>query len=162
VVVQTGPWDVANRRLEGDERWLHIGDPEYDAYLRRELESVNDLLVPQGLTVVWLTSPAIEAGRNANPPPNPPHAESDPTRMAALNRMIEEMAAARPGVVTVDLAGYLDAMPPAEDERLRPDGVHFTDDTSAEVATWLGPQILTAIAAEPAPRPPLDRPTPAG
>jgi hypothetical protein len=162
VVVQTGPWDVANRRLEGDDRWRHIGDPEYDAYLRRELQAVNDLLVPQGVTVVWLTSPAIEAGRNQSPPPDPPYAESDPARMAALNRMIEEMAAARPGVVTVDLAGYIDAKPPDEDERLRPDGVHFTDESSAEVATWLGPQILRAVATEPAPRPPLDRPTPAG
>jgi hypothetical protein len=153
-VVQTGPWDVADRRLEGDEEWRHIGDPVYDRYLEQELEAANDLLIGEGLTVIWLTAPTIEAGRNENPPPEDPYPESEPERMQRLNGLITRLAAERQGVVVVDLAAFIAAQPSSEDDRLRPDGVHFTEETSTEVASaWLGEQIVAATTREPLPEP---------
>jgi hypothetical protein len=54
------------------------------------------------------------------------------------------VAAGRDGVAVVDLGGWFAALPPGEDARLRPDGVHVTLDTTMDVAGWLGPQILAA------------------
>jgi hypothetical protein len=63
---------------------------------------------------------------------------AEPARMARLNELINQLPAARPGRVhVVDLAGWLTGT--GEDERLRPDGVHFGPDESKEAATrWLG------------------------
>jgi peptidoglycan/LPS O-acetylase OafA/YrhL len=147
-VVQTGPWDVADRKLEGDDEWRHIGDPVYDDYLRDELDAANQLLLDQGVTVVWLTAPHIEAGKNQEPPPSEPYPESDPARMDRLNAMIRELADAREGVVVVDLAAWVAGLPPGEDERLRPDGVHFDLERSVEVAQWLAPELMAATRSE--------------
>ncbi|HYZ99389.1 MAG TPA: acyltransferase, partial [Acidimicrobiales bacterium] len=59
-IVQTGPWDVADRRLPGDDTWRAPGDPIYDDYLRSELSELTDLLLDQGLPVVWLTAPHLD------------------------------------------------------------------------------------------------------
>jgi lysophospholipase L1-like esterase len=143
---------VADRRLEGDDRWRSIGDPTYDAYLRSELEAANELLVGQGVAVVWLTAPYVDTGKEMQPPPSEPLPESDPARMDALNDMIRSLADAREGVVVVDLAGHLAALPAAEDEHLRPDGVHFTPETAVEIAQdWLGEELHAATTRERAP-----------
>ncbi|HEV7757524.1 MAG TPA: hypothetical protein VGO78_00985, partial [Acidimicrobiales bacterium] len=155
-VVQTGPWDIADRKIEGDDQWRHIGDPVYDDYLRGELDAANQLLLDQGVTVVWLTAPHIEAGKNQEPPPSEPYPESDPGRMDRLNQMIRELADQREGVVVVDLAGWVESLPPGEDERLRPDGVHFELDESVEVADWLAPQVMAATLSESPPSDPDD------
>ena len=143
-VVQSGPWDVADRRLDGDSQWRHIGDPVYDRYLRGQLEDAADLLLSQGATVVWLTAPYTHTEEP----------ESDPARMDAFNAMVRDIADEREGMVVVDLAGWLEDLPEGEDTRLRPDGVHFGSDppTNLEVAQrWLGEQIMTASTLE---RPP--------
>lgn len=142
VLLQAGPWDVADRRLEGDDRWMHIGEADYDAFLRSELETATDLALDQGLVAVWLTSPEIRASGHESLSTD---AESDPARMAALNEMVQEVADAREGAVVVDLAGWVGALSEEEDERLRPDGVHFDEQTALEVAEWLGPEILAAV-----------------
>jgi peptidoglycan/LPS O-acetylase OafA/YrhL len=158
-VVQTGPWDVADRRLEGDDEWRAPGDPVYDDFLYSEISTAVDLFVDQGLVVVWLLAPHIEVGRNEEPPPDPPYAESDPARMDRLNEIVEQVAEERPSVVTVDLGEYMRGLPDGEmDPRLRPDGVHFTAETAGEVADWLGPEILAAVAAEPNPAAPPPKP----
>jgi peptidoglycan/LPS O-acetylase OafA/YrhL len=158
-IVQTGPWDVADRILPGDDTWREPGDPVYDGYLDRELSTAADLFLDQGLVVVWLLAPHIDVGRNEEPPPDPPYAESDPERMDRLNAMIERIADERQGVVTVDLGGHLRELPGGEmDADLRPDGVHFTVETATEVADWLGPAVLDAVASEPNPLAPPPMP----
>jgi peptidoglycan/LPS O-acetylase OafA/YrhL len=160
-IVQIGPWDVADRRLEGDDQWRAPGDPVYDRYLHDEIATAADLFIEQGLVVVWLLSPHIEVGRNEEPPPDPPYAESDPERMDRLNQTIEQVADERPSMVTIDLGGYLRGLPGGEmDAEVRPDGVHFTAESAEEVAAWLGPEVLAAVEAAPKPRVPPAPPTP--
>jgi hypothetical protein len=148
--VQTGPWDVADRRLPGDETWRAPGDPVFDEFLTDELSAMTDLLLDQGVTVVWVTAPHIETGRGLEPPPERPFPESEPERIDRLNEIIREIADAREGVVVVDLQGYLASLPGGEmDENLRPDGVHFEPDTAAQVARdWLGPEVIRALTLE--------------
>lgn len=144
VLLQAGPWDVAERRLEGDDRWLHIGDEDYDDFLRDEMATATDLVLDEGLVAVWLTAPYLRASGEESLSTD---AESDPARMTALNEMVRGVAADRDGAVVVDLAAWVAGLPEAEDERLRPDGVHFDVETSGEVGEVLGPDILEAVAS---------------
>jgi len=151
-VIQTGPWDVADRRLPGDDTWRAPGDPVYDDYLASELSELTDLLLDRGVKVVWLTAPHIEVGKQEEPPPAQPYAESDPARMDRLNEIIRGIVASRPNAVVVDLASYVNALPPEVDERVRPDGVHFDTDQAFNVATdWLGPAVVDAVRGRPVP-----------
>ena len=147
-VVQFGPWDVADRRLPGDDRWRHVGDPVYDEFLRGELREAVAVLSSSGAKVLWLTSPRVEMERSLVPRPPAPHPSSDPARMDRLNELVREVAAEHPDVVRVlDLAAHLRARPGGElDPSLRPDGVHVSEEASGEVAAWLGPQIVAALA----------------
>lgn len=130
-VVQTGSWDVADRRVPGDDLWRGPGDPVYDAYAQSELLAAVDLLSAGGTAVVWLTSPIPGAAAYESPrvqvfDPAPRHER--------FNALVERLPALRPGKVeVVDLAGWVASQPPEEDARLRPDGVHFTHDASVDV-----------------------------
>ncbi len=151
-VVQTGPWDVADRRLAGDDTWRAPGDPVYDDYLTSELSELTDLLLDRGVKVVWLTAPHIEVGKQEEPPPAQPYPESDPARMDRLNEIIRGIVASRPNAVLVDLARYVNGLPPEVDERVRPDGVHFDTEQAANVAAdWLGPAVVDAVRGRPIP-----------
>jgi peptidoglycan/LPS O-acetylase OafA/YrhL len=158
--IQTGPWDVTDRRLEGDDTWRAPGDPVFDQYLYDELAHVTDLLLDQGVTVVWVTAPHIEVGRLEQPPPEQPYPESDPARIDRLNEIIRQIVNEREGAVVIDLQGYLASLPGGEmDERLRPDGVHFENETAVEVADWLGPELMQALTLESPPTVPDGEPT---
>ncbi|MCU1345140.1 MAG: hypothetical protein JWL70_1406 [Acidimicrobiia bacterium] len=146
-VIQLGPRDVSDRRLAGDSKWRHIGDPIYDRYLLGEMNGALDMFTSLGVQVVWLTAPDIEVGRADVPPPAHPYPESDPARMRRFNDLMRQAAAGRPAVHVVDLAAHLAELPGGEmDARLRPDGVHFTLVTTREVADWLGPALEEATS----------------
>ncbi|HEY8544768.1 MAG TPA: acyltransferase family protein [Acidimicrobiales bacterium] len=142
-VILTGSWDVIDRKLPGDDEWRGLGDPVYDRYLRAEIRGATEVLLDKGLRVVWLTTPPLDFGRSRVPRPDP-----DPPdtleRIDRLNRLIREVAEELPGTTVVDFGGHFAAMPPAENDRLRPDGVHVDLERSLEVAQWLAPAILTA------------------
>lgn len=146
VLLQAGPWDVTQRRLDGDDRWLHIGDEAYDEFLRSEMETATDLALDEGLVAVWLTAPRVRPSGHPSLATEP---GADPERMDALNEMVNEVAAQSERAVVVDLAEWVESQPEDEDERLRPDGIHFDEATSREVADWLGPEILAAAVAAP-------------
>ena len=150
-VIETGPWEVTDRRLPGDDQWRAPGDPVYDDFLYREFSEATDLFLQQGVVVVWLLAPHIDVGRNEEPPPENPYPESDDARMDRLNEIIGRVADEREGAVAVDLPGYLRSQDGGEmDDDLRPDGVHFTLQTAYEVARdYLGEAIRSAVAAEP-------------
>jgi peptidoglycan/LPS O-acetylase OafA/YrhL len=159
-LVQFGPWDVSDRRLEGSDEWVGPGDPEYDDYLRNEVEAMVDLLLDEGVYVLWLTAPHLDVGRLQEPPPETPYPESDPARVDRFNEIVREVVNAREGAVALELGEYLSQLPGGEmdatypgtdgsEQLLRPDGVHFEIDS----ATWLarnglGDEFLRLLEAE--------------
>jgi hypothetical protein len=153
VVVETGSWDVADRKLAGEDTWRAPGDATFDAFAMSEMLAAVDLLSSQGAVVVWLTSPAPGAAAYQDPQvrafdPGPRH--------QAFNRVIRQLPALRPGVVdVVDLAAWVDQVGPEEDARLRTDGIHFGHDTSIEVCErYLCDAVLArARALKPGPPP---------
>ena len=139
-LIEVGPWDVTDREIDGE--WTHIGEPEYDAFLRREMHLAVDVLSSGGALVVWLTSPRIEFGRGQPHLPQD-HPISAPERIERLNELIAEVDAERDEMVVLDLRGYLRSRPEGEmDSSLRPDGVHFDEDGAIALVDWLAPAIL--------------------
>ena len=83
--------------------------------------------------------PPIEIGRIDGRSPESSYPESDPARMERFRQIIDEVAAGDDCVRPLRLDRWLDARP--VDSRLRPDGVHFTESSTLQVSTWLGPPL---------------------
>lgn len=151
VVVVSGIWEVVDRRLLGDDRFRHIGQPIVDRYVLAEFLSAIDTLAARGANVVLLTYPHLQAGRDQGYTDLP---ESDPARVDRLNELLAEAVALRPGVATlVDFQGWLASQPGGElDAAKRSDGLHFYDEYAPTIAAWLGPQ-LTEIGRNGIPPP---------
>lgn len=144
VVVSFGPWDVADRRINGDPTWRSPGDPVYDRWMVAEMGEAVDMLTAQGARVAWLTQPPWE-GATRNPPDRLYAPAADPARMTRLNTLVREMAADRSSVTVVDLASWIAGT--GDDARLRPDGAHFEPETAVEVVTgFLADELLQAWA----------------
>ncbi len=139
--VQVGAWEIVDHQLETGGPFLAIGrDVEYEALLRTNLDAAIAVLVEHS-DVVALISPAdVGAARLATVPVGSDYPEYDPTRMERWREIVEEAAAANPAVIVIDLGNWIDNHP--DDTRIRPDGVHFSLESSREVAEWLGPEIL--------------------
>lgn len=154
VVVQTGSWDVADRKLPGEDEWRSPGDPKFDAFALSELIAAVDLLSSNGAAVVWLTSPVPGAAAYESPKvqvfdPAPRHLRFD--------QLVEQLPAIRPGkVAVVDLATWMASQPAEEDARLRPDGVHFSHDASVEVCQRYLCDAILGAAHQLQPGPPPD------
>jgi hypothetical protein len=71
--------------------------------------------------------------------------------MARVNELIRQVQHERPDLRVIDLARWVSQRPGGElDAALRPDGVHFADDASADiVAPWLARAILRVYEAPP-------------
>jgi len=145
-VLQVGPADIADRQLAGESVWRAPGDPTYDSYLRAELRTALELFTSRGVTVVALTTPVVHYGINQVPPP--PEPANDPARAKTFNRILREAAREVPGVAVVDLGRWVDGRDGGSvDTILRPDGVHFSIESSLDtVGPWLGPRVVRAVA----------------
>jgi len=100
-----------------------------------------DELTAHGSILIWLTHPQIQTGITEHLTDEQP--ESDPARMRRLNEIVNQVAATRPHVRVLDLAGYMASRPQGElDLAERPDGIHWNDESNGILADWLGPQIM--------------------
>jgi peptidoglycan/LPS O-acetylase OafA/YrhL len=143
VMVLTGPWDVADHQLPGDDAWVAPGDAVYDEYLHDQFQAATDLLSARGAMVLWLSSPIIDSGRQMTNRPADGFPESDPERMERLNELILEIVASDPYAELGDYAGRLRTYPGGElDSTLRPDGIHLANDQSHLIGDWLGPETI--------------------
>lgn len=141
VMLFSSVWQVVDRQLPGDTKYRHMGDELLDRYILSELLNAVDLLASDGATVVLLTSPHIESGREKGYTDLP---ESDPQRMDRMNEITRQAVELRPGVAKlIDLQTWLASQDGREmDATRRPDGIHFTDAESISIAGWLGPQLV--------------------
>ncbi|GAA3397065.1 acyltransferase family protein [Cryptosporangium minutisporangium] len=144
-VVVLARWEVLDRKLHG--RWQHIGQPEYDAYLRSELARMVRVLTADGARVVLATAPYNHRYERRDGSLYP---EDDPARMDAWNRMLEDTARADPERVRiVDLAARLCPdgryTRDVDGVRVRSDGLHLTAGGVRDyLAPWLVPQLVGA------------------
>jgi peptidoglycan/LPS O-acetylase OafA/YrhL len=133
-VIQTGLWEVVERRLPGDKVWRTIGDPLMDARILAELRAVNQFWADRDVAVVWLRAPT------------PSYQERTPGTMARFNALLEQARVGFPTATSVALDQFFDGLPDAQRQQLRPDGIHFTPESAAAVANaWLGAQVNAAV-----------------
>jgi len=137
-VVQVGLWDLVERQIPGDDQRRRIGDPVYDAFLTEEILVANELLLGTADRTVWVLQPPPVASTRQ---PGDPIFEAIPR----YNRLLVDVLGDDARVGFIDMADWLAGTPDGTDSlRLRPDGTHFTRETSLELAAWLAPAILEA------------------
>ncbi len=140
-VIQLGPWEVADQKLDPAGEFLSVAtSPELRAVMQQRLAAAVDVLAAHHKVVVILAPPTVSFGRTDGRDPPSPYPASDPARMQAFGGIIDEVAASRDRVAVVDLAGWVASQP--DDNTLRPDGVHFSNDGALRAAEWLAPRIL--------------------
>ncbi|HEX6873773.1 MAG TPA: acyltransferase family protein [Micromonosporaceae bacterium] len=141
-VILLDRWELMDRKLNGV--FQHVGQPEYDAYLRKELTLAITIAAARGARVALLTAPYT---RRAERPDGGLYDEDLPERVDAWNRLLRDVAAGFPDQVSViDLNARvcpdgkftwnIDGL------QIRSDGLHFTPDGVRQwIAPWLLPQL---------------------
>jgi hypothetical protein len=148
-VILLDRWELMDRRLNG--RYQHVGEPEYDAYLSRELDLAISIVAARNAHVVLLTAPYT---RRTERPDGGLWPEDRPARVDAWNDLLHA-AAARHGATVLDLnrqvcpegkfTWRIDGI------RVRSDGLHFTPEAVRRfIAPWLLPQLARLAVSGPA------------
>jgi len=143
--VVAGPWDLVPRQLDGSDHWLTPGASDFEAWLSVAYAERLDQYEAAGARVAWTTAPCSEERLAASP-----LFESVATTRAALDvqhRVLDELAAARPDVLTVvDLDAeicpggeYTSRIGPHPEGR--PDGLHFSVEAAESLGDWLIPRV---------------------
>jgi peptidoglycan/LPS O-acetylase OafA/YrhL len=139
-VILLDRWELMDRKLNG--RYRHVGQSDYDAYLRKELDLAIDIVTARGALPVLLTAPYT---RRAERPDGGLWPEDQPQRADSWNALLRE-AAQRHGAVVLDLNRRV--CPDgrfawrAGGVRIRSDGLHFTPEgVRRHIAPWLLPQL---------------------
>jgi peptidoglycan/LPS O-acetylase OafA/YrhL len=144
VVMLVGRWEITDRMING--QWMHIGQPAYDAILKRSLELAVKTATSTGAPLVMMTAPCFDSGEQNNGQPWP---EDSPVRLAKYNAILRQVAAEHPRNVEVDDFGsllcpggkfhtYLDGV------QIRDaDGVHIVP--TAAAGAWLDARVLPEI-----------------
>ena len=143
VVVWLSSWEKSDLRVGG--RVLPAGSPQADHLLMRRADAMVAQLTRTGARVVILTQPARSpgAGLGVSSHPTP----TDDLEFTRLNQLLIRIAARHPtSVGIVDLAALLCPTGPPCPERVdglrpRPDGSHFTADSSVWAARWVLPHL---------------------
>jgi peptidoglycan/LPS O-acetylase OafA/YrhL len=140
-VVMSGRWEAVEIEVPDAAGRHRLGVPLVDAYARDLLARAVDIVSERGGRAVLVTSPDLRPEWDANPPC---HCDREVHRW---NELLREVAAADPErAAVVDLAGWLGSLDLAEQKRLRPDGIHFSAASGAEVSRrWLVPQLLALV-----------------
>ena len=139
-VILLDRWELMDRKLGG--RYRHIGQPDYDAYLRKELDLAIGIVTARGALPVLLTA---QYTRRAERPAGRLWPEDRPERVDAWNALLRAAAGRHDGVV-LDLNRRV--CPDGEftwragGVRIRSDGLHFTPEgVRRHIAPWLLPQV---------------------
>jgi lysophospholipase L1-like esterase len=129
------------------DRTLRFGSPEWTDVVRAGITKALDTAGTGGGRVVVLNVPCFRQPAAAM---LPAQSRNDAERVAAVNAVIADVAAARPLVDIVDYAGFVCPDGEYASERdgveLRYDGVHLTPDGAALTWRWLAPQLQALTA----------------
>ena len=144
VAVLAGRWEVMDRMIAG--QWVHIGQPPFDAQLRRSLEEAVHVGSAGGAYVVLLTAPCFNSGER---PGGTAWAEDDPARLARYNQLLRQVAAEHPSTVRVEDFGAM--VCPGGTYSTTRDGVQLRDGDGVHIVPtptagqWLATHVLPSL-----------------
>ena len=144
-VILVGRWETMDRFLDG--RWTHIGEPEFDAHLRAELDLAVRVAAARGAHVLLATEPYNRRGERLDGSLYP---EDEPERVTAWNKLLLSVASRHPTVKVIDFG---ERVSPggrftwtAGGYQIRSDGLHLTPSgVQGWIAPWLLPQLIGAV-----------------
>jgi hypothetical protein len=156
-VILLDRWELTDRKLNGV--YQHVGMPEYNEYLRTELELALSIAGSHGARIVLLTAPYTRRAERSN---GELFDEDRPERVDAWNVLLRDVAAHHPSNVNViDLNKRV--CPDGKftwtigQLRIRSDGLHFTPDGVRRwIAPWLMPQLASIATTGSQPAAPGD------
>jgi hypothetical protein len=139
VMMMVTTWDLVDHRWDDGEGLTPL-DPEFAANLAASYGAVTDRLLELGAgSIAWIAPPIPNVWWG-----NQGTGQEDPARHAVLRTVIDQLAATRPGQVSVvDLRSWFDASGLADDHDVRPDGVHLEPGAAFRVAEdFLGESLV--------------------
>ena len=158
IVLLIGTMDLLDRRLEGWSRYRAPGDPVFDDWFVSVYRDTTDVLLANGLDVVFLTYPCSGSTAYIREKKLMDNVENliqaaayDVDRIRHYNEaLLPRIVAGRADrVAIVDLFGQVcpgGRFQPGfgRYEEARLDGIHFREEAGRAIADWLGPAILRA------------------
>jgi hypothetical protein len=144
-LILAGRWETMDRVLDG--RWTHVGEPEFDAHLRSELDLAIRLAGARGAHVLLATEPYNRRWEQLDGSLYP---EDEPQRVTAWNDLLRDVAAGRPHVKVIELGARISPEGrfswTAGGYQVRSDGLHLTPSgVQGWIAPWLLPQLVAAV-----------------
>jgi peptidoglycan/LPS O-acetylase OafA/YrhL len=138
-----GRFELADSLYDG--KWVHLGDPVWDAVLLGDLNEAIHILSSQGARVAVYTFPYIDPPQEQAD--GSPYPENLPSRVVLWNNLLRQAAADNPGTTLVDLNRVLDPdghyTSEVDGYEVRtPDGIHLT----TPGGEWLRPALLPQVA----------------
>ncbi len=143
--ILVGRWETMDRVLDG--RWTHVGDPEFDAHLRSELDLAIRVAGARGAHVLLATEPYNRRHEQLDGSLYP---EDEPPRVTAWNQLLRSVASRHPNVTVVDFGERVSPEGrftwTAGGYQVRSDGLHLTPSgVQGWIAPWLLPQLIGAV-----------------
>jgi peptidoglycan/LPS O-acetylase OafA/YrhL len=137
-------WELMDRKLNG--RWTHVGEPDYDAYLTKQLRLGIEKAGARGARVVLLTAPYTHRSER---PDGGLYPEDQPSRVDAWNALLRNVAASmptKPAIIDLNKRVCPDGKFTwsVKGLQIRSDGLHFT---AAGVQRWIAPWLAPQLAA---------------
>jgi peptidoglycan/LPS O-acetylase OafA/YrhL len=144
VAVLVGRWEISDRLIDG--RWMHIGEPTFDAVLKQSLERAVAVGTSTGASMMLMTAPCFDSGEQANGRSWP---EDSATRLTEYNTILRQVAAEHPATVEVDDFGA--QLCPGGRFVLSLDGIQIRDADgihivpTAAAGQWLDARLLPEV-----------------
>ena len=144
VMILAGRWEVMDRQIDG--HWSHIGEPAFDAELRRSLEQAVRVATGQGAYAVLMTAPCFDSGEQ---PDGLAWPEDSATRLALYNDMLHQIAAEHPTDVRIEDFGGM--VCPGGTYTTSLDGVQLRDGDGVHIVPtpaagqWLAGHLLPEV-----------------
>ena len=143
--ILVGRWETMDRVLNG--RWTHVGDPEFDAHLRSELDLAIRVAGARGAHVLLATEPYNRRWEQLDGSLFP---EDEPERVTGWNHLLRSVARSHPHVRVIDFGEQVSPEGrfswTAGGYQVRSDGLHLTPSgVVGWIAPWLLPQLVEAV-----------------
>jgi hypothetical protein len=136
-VIMVGAWEVLDRQVDGVD--LRFPSPEWSDQVRHEFADGVEIAGSTGAQVAVMSVPCMPDADDDDTT-----ARADPARVAAVDAIIDEVAATA-GATVFDLANVIcpNGQPLEEigGDVVRYDGVHLSEAGVAYVWEWLLPQL---------------------
>ncbi len=144
-LILVGRWETMDRVLDG--RWTHIGEPDFDAHLRAELDRAIRVAGAGGAHVLLATEPYNRRWERLDGSLYP---EDQPERVTLWNELLRSVAAEHPAVRVVEFGRRVSPEGrftwTAGGYQVRSDGLHLTPSgVQGWIAPWLLPQLVDAV-----------------